>query len=73
MIEISGGSKPASMVFGVACHYLLEGTTLGLQTDETSALALFIAILIHGCLLSFAISLTLGFNSYCLIYFSYSF
>ena len=57
------------MLFGVACHYLLEGTTLGLQTDVTSALALFIAILIHGCFLSFAISLTLGFNSYCFIYF----
>ena len=48
------------MVYGVAFHYLLEGMTLGLQTNLNSALPLFVAILIHGGFVAFAISITLG-------------
>ena len=58
--EAFGASKVASMVYGVAFHYLLEGMTLGLQTNLNSALPLFVAILIHGGFVAFAISITLG-------------
>ena len=58
--EALGGSKSASMVFGIAFHYFLEGINLGLQTDQTTALTLFMAILIHGCIMALAVSITLG-------------
>ena len=58
--EALGGSESASMVFGIAFHYFLEGINLGLQTDKTTALTLFMAILIHGCIMALAISITLG-------------
>ena len=58
--EALGGSKSASMVFGIASHYFLEGINLGLQTDQTTALTLFMAILIHGCIMALAVSITLG-------------
>ena len=54
-----GGTKVAFFIFGLAFHNLLEGLTLGLQTDLSAAFSLFIAILIHGFFLATAATTTL--------------
>jgi hypothetical protein len=54
-----GGVKTMAFLFGVAFHNLLEGITLGLQTDKAAAISLFTAIIMHGFLLASATSVAL--------------
>lgn len=47
------------LAFATGLHSIFEGITLGLQTNVTKAVHLFIAIIIHQCLIAVA----LGINS----------
>ncbi|XP_054159328.1 zinc transporter ZIP3-like [Oppia nitens] len=47
------------LMFATSVHSVFEGLALGLQKDATKAMHLFIGILIHECLVAFA----LGLNS----------
>ncbi|GBM29310.1 Zinc transporter ZIP3 [Araneus ventricosus] len=55
------GSGFSFLILVLACglHSIFEGITLGLQTSTTKAVHLFIAIIIHQCLMAVA----LGINS----------
>lgn len=46
-------------LFGIIFHNLLEGLALGLQSDRSSAISLFTAIMLHGFPLATAVTTTL--------------
>ena len=49
----------AFFVFGIFMHNLLEGLTLGVQTNKSSAISLFTAIMLHGFPLATAVTAAL--------------
>lgn len=51
--------KVAFFVLGVFLHNLLEGLALGVQTNKSSAISLFTAIMLHGFPLATAVTTTL--------------
>ncbi len=54
-----GGPKAVAFIIGVSSHNVLEGLTLGLQTELNAATSMFSAILLHGFLLSTAVTVAL--------------
>jgi len=54
-----GGPKVVFFVFGIFIHNLLEGLTLGVQTNKSSAISLFTAIMLHGFPLATAVTAAL--------------
>ena len=51
--------KLVSFIFGISLHNLLEGMTLGLQTEKAAATGIFFAILMHGFFLASAVTVSL--------------
>merc|ERR1719468_167530 len=59
MLNKIGGHKVAFFVFGVILHNFLEGLALGVQTNKSSAVSLFIAIMLHSLPLATAVTTAL--------------
>ena len=48
------------LLVALSCHSLFEGLALGLQDSVTSLVQLFIGVLVHECLVAFAVGVSLA-------------
>ena len=64
LIENESSLRSIILFLALSVHSIFEGMALGLQETPSKALNLFIAIVLHECLVAFAMGISLA----CLLY-----